>query len=322
MTILGGGSIVCMLVLGLLLSAFFSGSETGFYRVSRLRLALDGRSGDTIAKTLLWLANRPPLFVATALLGNNLANYMTSLAILLATRKILGEHVFAEILMPVLLAPLVFVYGELLPKKLYFVAPNKLLRRGAPLFWFCFLIFAPFSLLLSGFGRLLQFVLGESPEEVRWRLARSEINKLLDEGKEIGILRPAQRDLAQAVSSMANHSVLRHSQAVHRFPTVSSTDSIETILNSARKVGATQLLVVEGSSKTTQGYVQISQLLQTNATWQTTIQPLATLQQNVSPLDAMIEMQSGNHALAEIVDASGRSLGVVSLATMARQLMS
>ena len=61
---------------GLLLSAFFSGAETGFYRVTRVRLLLDGLAGDPIARGLLWLTNNPALFVATALVGNNLANYL------------------------------------------------------------------------------------------------------------------------------------------------------------------------------------------------------------------------------------------------------
>ena len=40
---------------GLFLSAFFSGSETGFYRVTRVRLVMDAKSGKWIARSLLWL---------------------------------------------------------------------------------------------------------------------------------------------------------------------------------------------------------------------------------------------------------------------------
>ena len=78
--------ILILLLLGLLLSAFFSGSETGFYRVTRVRLVLDGRDGDFISRRLLWLTNNPSVFVATTLVGNNLANYLTSFAIVLASQ--------------------------------------------------------------------------------------------------------------------------------------------------------------------------------------------------------------------------------------------
>ncbi|MEE3220565.1 MAG: CNNM domain-containing protein, partial [Planctomycetota bacterium] len=52
---------------GLLLSAFFSGSETGFYRVPRIRLLIDSLAGDRVSRVLLWLTNYPSLFVATTL---------------------------------------------------------------------------------------------------------------------------------------------------------------------------------------------------------------------------------------------------------------
>src|SRR5271166_3115552 len=75
-------------ILGLFLSAFFSGSETGFYRATRLRLVLDAMAGDRIARGLLFLTNHPALFVATALVGNSVANYLISLAAVIAMGRV------------------------------------------------------------------------------------------------------------------------------------------------------------------------------------------------------------------------------------------
>ena len=47
----------------------------------RFTIALDAMGGDWIASRLLSLTNNPTLFVATTLIGNNLANYLTSYAI-------------------------------------------------------------------------------------------------------------------------------------------------------------------------------------------------------------------------------------------------
>ena len=77
------GFAIVLLIAGVGLSAFFSGSETGFYRASRVRIVMDAMDGNWSSKFLLWLTNRPALFVATALIGNNLANYMTSMAVVL-----------------------------------------------------------------------------------------------------------------------------------------------------------------------------------------------------------------------------------------------
>ncbi len=76
-----------LLLIGVFLSAFFSGSETGFYRASRVRIVIAGLDGDRVSQYLIKLINNPTLFVATSLIGNNVANYLTSLAIVLITKS-------------------------------------------------------------------------------------------------------------------------------------------------------------------------------------------------------------------------------------------
>ncbi|MDA7878908.1 DUF21 domain-containing protein [bacterium] len=65
---------ILLLLLGIFLSAFFSGCETGFYRASRVRFVIAGLDGDLISQYLIKLFNNPTLFVATTLIGNNVAN--------------------------------------------------------------------------------------------------------------------------------------------------------------------------------------------------------------------------------------------------------
>ena len=143
-------------ICGLFLSAFFSGSETGFYRATRLRLVLDAMAGDRIARGLLFLTNHPALFVATALVGNSVANYLISLAAVIAMGRVFPQvPEAAEIIASIVLAPIVLVYGELLPKNLFLQAPNRLLRRGGALFLFFVALFFPLAGLLWLLGRLL-----------------------------------------------------------------------------------------------------------------------------------------------------------------------
>jgi len=186
--------IVLLLLAGLLLSAFFSGSETGFYRATRVRLAIEALAGDWTSRALLWLAHQPSLFIATALVGNNLANYVTSLAVVMASQRFFpGGGAFAAVLGPIVIAPVLFLFGELLPKNLFYEAPNRLLKRCTPALLICTILFAPITLFLWAFSHLLQLFTNSSPQELRLRLARSELGELLDEGHEIGILLPANR---------------------------------------------------------------------------------------------------------------------------------
>ena len=177
-------AIIVLLLLGLLLSAFFSGSETGFYRVTRVRLVLDGRDGDFVSRRLLWLTNNPSVFVATTLVGNNLANYLTSFAIVLASQLWYPAQ-NAEVLVSILFTPVVFVFGELLPKSTFNDSPNRLIRSIGPLFLVFVLLFAPIALVLWWFAKVLELMVGETPLRVQLTMARQSLQRVLQDG-EIG----------------------------------------------------------------------------------------------------------------------------------------
>lgn len=303
------GSI--LFALGIFLSAFFSGSETGFYRVTRVRLLLDGLGGDPIARSLLWLTNQPALFVATSLIGNNLANYLVSLSIVILTQQIFGTSLlWLDLLAPVALSPIVFVYGELLPKSLYYRAPNFLLRRAGPLFVLFAVAFAPLSAVLWAFGRLLQGLVGEAPLQVRLRLARGELQQVLDEGEEVGILRPAQRHLAQSLFAVASRPVIEVSTPVARVATVVQGAATSEVLRIARRHRAPVVPVVDPRQKLV-GYVRIVDLCLSGVATVEDIRPLATISASEPLIAALIRMQTSKEELRAVVDENQETVGLL-----------
>jgi CBS domain containing-hemolysin-like protein len=310
--------LIGLLLLGVFLSAFFSGSETGFYRVTRVRLAMDAMSGDTISRMLLWLTNNPSLFVATCLVGNNLANYMTSLAIVLGTRGIVqGESFLAELIAPIALAPLLFVYGELMPKNMYFVAPNKLLRKSGPLFGVCGILFCPISLTLWILGRFLQWIAGEAPALVRLRLARDEIQAMLEEGSAMGMLRPAQGKLAQGLFTVANGSVSQVCVPAVRMTAVYASARKSEVLRVARRHRSSTVLVNDHSTRRPRGYISTIDLYLCGRDWESRIRPLTRIPSRESQISALIRLRTAKERLAIAVDEKGHEVGIVS----AQQLM-
>ena len=199
---------IILLVVAIALSGFFSGTETGLYRVTKVRLVLDALDGDWIARALLWLTNRPSLFVATVLVGNNLANYLASLALVIGVGAVYsGDSYVPELLAPIVFSPIIFIYGELAPKHLFYQAPYRLLRASGPALLLCTVLFAPISGILWGLTKILQLFVQlfakEVPQQVRLALARRELQRVFEEGHEAGILVPAQRSLVQGLLGLA-----------------------------------------------------------------------------------------------------------------------
>lgn len=236
-------AVICFLV-GLGFSAFFSGSETGMYRVPRIRLVLDGLAGSRVARGMVWLLNNPAIFVATTLVGNNLANYLVSFGIVAGAAVVWpGGGSAAELLAPMLLTPVVFVFGELLPKYLFYHSPYRLLRWTGGPFFVITVLFFPVTIALGLLGSLLSLLTGETPFRVRLGMARSELEQVLREGQEAGILSGSQRILAQNVFQVGNQPAIRFGVAPDRLAVVDISESIMAARAAARRQGHPIVLV-------------------------------------------------------------------------------
>jgi CBS domain containing-hemolysin-like protein len=306
---------ILLLLIGLALSAFFSGSETGFYRVPRVRLLIDSQAGDPLARGLLWLTNHPSLFVATTLIGNNLANYVTSLAIVMATAQLFTRGgVIAELAAPIFLAPLLFVYGELLPKNLYFHTPNRLLRAGGPLFLIFTVLFMPLSVLLWALSKSLEWFAGESPQKLQRRLARKELKRVLEEGHDIGILWPSQRALAQGIFAVANRPVTAFTTSLDCVPSVSQSADRSQTLRVARQHQLSAVPVHDPvNDQNITGYLDVTTVYLDESAGPLKARPLLEISAATTQVAALMCMQDAGESLARVVNASGETVGIVTV---------
>lgn len=121
-----------VIVLTLVISAFFSGMEAAFLRANKLRVELDRKHGKTYAGIVDIFIKHPGQFISTLLVGNSLALVVYSI---FATRMVVPfllqyiPSVAAIILVTIFIAAGVFLLaGELLPKSLFRLNPNLFLR--------------------------------------------------------------------------------------------------------------------------------------------------------------------------------------------------
>lgn len=309
---------------GLALSAFFSGSETGFYRATRIRLVLDAMGGDLVSRWLVWLSNHPPLFIATTLVGNNLANYLASLAIVMGTQAIfVGEGHTAELIAPLVLAPVLFVYGELLPKNLFLSAPNRLLRWGGPLFLLFVPLFLPVSLLLWVLNRFLSRVIGESPETFRLAVARRELRRALQEGHEAGILHRAQRELAQGIFAVAQQPVADYATPLSDAPRARNDMTKDQVRQIARRFRLANVPIEEAGDGRLVGYVRVIDLdLDPSDDFEPVVRPLPEIPASKTLIDAVMRIHAQKEPIIQVVDDQARPVGILTGEQLHRPLLS
>jgi len=302
-----------LLAIGILLSAFFSGTETGFYRATRVRLALDALAGSWTSRAMLWLINLPSLFVATVLVGNNLANYVCSWSVVMGSQQLFPRGgMVVDLLAPILIAPLLFVCGELLPKSLFYDAPNRLLRRTAIPLLVCTCLFAPITFVLWIFSRMLQLLSRTSPQALQLTLARRELAELLTEGHQAGILRPVQQTLAQAMLEVASHPVRHFASPSGRVVRATTTMSKSDVLRLAQRHRRTLLPLEETRGKRhLVGFLRMVDLAISKSSALPDPEPLVLLQADESCLSALRKLSQVEDALGQVVSKEGLTIGFV-----------
>ena len=307
-----------LFIVGLCLSAFFSGSETGLYRVTRVRLVIDALSGDRIARGLLWLTNHPSVFVADVLIGNNIANYLVSLGVVIGAGELLpNTGSWVQILFPVLLSPIVFIYGESMPKNIFYAAPMRWLRRSGPLLLLTSVLFSPLIFVLWLFSKCLEWIVGESPQKLRLGLARRELAYVFEEGHDAGLLHPSQRALAQGLITLASSPVEEFATPAARMFCATTTMSKQQILALGKRHRMTVIPIVEASSrKRVLGYVQLIDLYLDKKDRVPSPRPLVDIRATDGFLKSLMRLQQEGAALGRVLDNQGNTVGYIT----ARQL--
>lgn len=301
-----------LLVVGLLMSAYFSGTETGFYRASRVRVVMAGLSGDRTSQLILQLLNNPAWFVATVLIGNNLANNLVSFSIVLLA-GLIPHAPWAEFVLPLLFTPLLFVYGELLPKNLFYSAPNMLLRLAAPAFIVFAVLFTPIAILLWLFAQILERLLGQSPEKVQLAIAKKELQQFLQEGLDAGILLPTQTQLAQNFFLMASKPIREFCTPLSKIESVPSGSSVSDVLAYAKRRQLSEIPVVTGKKGELLGYVRTIDLLYEKHKSKPIrrIQKMPEVKSTELYGEVLILMQSGDSTMLRVVNSQQQTIGLV-----------
>ena len=134
-----------IILICLLLSAFFSGMEIAFVSANKLKVELDKQSGRAYSRLLEGVLQSPAKFIATMLVGNNIALVVYGVMMAKLLEPIIEQYTqssFLVLLIQTIISTLIIlVTAEFLPKAFFRINPNQFLKVFAlPLFFFYYLL--------------------------------------------------------------------------------------------------------------------------------------------------------------------------------------
>lgn len=174
------GVLFGALIILIILSAFFSGSETGMMALNRYRLRHLARGRNRGAKRAAELLERPDRLIGLILIGNNFINIVASMLAALIAWRMLGEPGLA--LAPFALTVVILVFAEVAPKTLAALHPERIAFPAAivlkPLLKVLYPVVAAINWLANGVLRLFRVF----PEDVDYhQLSTDELRTVVNE---------------------------------------------------------------------------------------------------------------------------------------------
>lgn len=248
-------------ILGLLvLSAFFSGSETALTAASRGKLRSQADRGSAGAAAALRVTEDSERLIGAVLLGNNVVNILAaSLATALFTR-IFGESGVA--LATLVMTSLVLIFSEVLPKTYAITNPETVASRVAPAIRIVILVLSP---VVSAVRLLVRLILGlfgvRADPDSHILSFRDEIVGALAIGHSEGVVEKDHRDRLLGALDLSDRTVeeiMRHRSQIEM---IDAEDAPEAILSAVLASAHTRLPVFKGDKENIVGVIHAKDLL-------------------------------------------------------------
>ena len=140
------------ILITLIFSAFFSGMEIAFVSSNKLRIEIDKKRGYLISSFLSVFTRHPSYYIATMLIGNNVALVIYGLAMTGLLNPYLGGITDSDsgiLALKTLISTIIILFfAEFLPKTIFRVNPNSVLRIFAFPVMFFYSLFAPLFIFI------------------------------------------------------------------------------------------------------------------------------------------------------------------------------
>ncbi|MEO1346159.1 MAG: HlyC/CorC family transporter [Pseudomonadota bacterium] len=253
--------ITCASILLLLvLSAYFSGSETALTAASRGKLRARADKGDKGAQKALDITEDNERLIGSVLLGNNLVNILAaSLATAMFT-KLFGESGVA--LATLMMTLLVLIFAEVLPKTYAITNSETAASLTAPIIRVVIMIFSP---VVSAVRMLVRGVLSlvgvKIDPDSNILAVREEIAGALHLGHSEGVVEKEDRDRILGALDLGDRTVdeiMRHRSDIEM---INADDDPEVILNQCLSSAHTRLPVFRDDQENIIGVVHAKDLL-------------------------------------------------------------
>ncbi len=312
-----------IILISIILSAFFSGMEIAFVSSNKLHLELEKKREGFISYILTKLTQNSSKFITTMLVGNNISlviySYFMGEVIIayFSIQSILLQTIFSTIL--------ILVTAEFLPKVIFRIYANKTLKIFALPAYFFYLLLYFFSFFVNGISDFFLKIFFRTDRDFeKTEFSKEELGNYISEQLETG--NSKDEDIDSEIQIFQN--ALEFQKVKAREVMVPRTEmlaieiheTVQKLRESFIKSGFSKIVVYKTSLDDIIGYVNAFELFKKPRTIKSILLPVEIVPESMMINDILNNLMKKRKSIAVVVDEYGGTSGMITIEDLVEEL--
>ena len=317
---------IVIIVVCIILSAYFSATETAFTTLNRIRVKNLAEKGNRRARLTLRLAENYDKLLTTILIGNNIVNILAAslgAIVFMNLLKDTAAYDFHTTVSTAVLTVVVLIFGEISPKTVAKSMPERFAMFSAPFINALCIVFTPFSFVFKAWQSLLSRIFRKKEDNAG--MTEEELISIIEEAEEDG-------DLGEEESSLIKSAIEFNDLEVGDIYTprvditaVSANATKEEVAHLFSESGYSRLPVYEESLDNVTGILYYKDfyhsVYSTEMEVSAIIKPVLYVAKSQKISDLLKELQAKQLHFAVVLDEFGATAGVITLEDILEEIV-
>ena len=312
---------ILIIVACVVMSAYFSATETAFSSINRIRIKNMAEKGDRCAQLVLRMSENYDSLLSTILIGNNIVNIAcASLATLLFVDW-LGSDAGPSVSTAVTTI-VVLIFGEVSPKSIAKESPESFAKFSAPLLNVLMFVLTPFNFLFRLWKKLLSLIFHSSDSQA---VTEEELLTIVDEAEQEGGIDTQEGSLIRNAIEFTETQAIDVLTPRIDLTAVSVDDSKEDIAAVFAETGYSRIPVYRDSIDHIIGILYQKDfhnyVYHTDRDIASIIRPAIYVTENKLIGELLQDLQKNKSHLAVVMDEFGGTVGIVTMEDILEELV-
>lgn len=315
-------SISLIIIAGcIIMSAYFSATETAFSSLNRIRIKSMAERGDKRAMLVFKLSENYDELLSTILIGNNIVNIASASLATLLFVKMLGDEAGASV-STVVTTVVVLIFGEVSPKSIAKEAPERFAMLSAPLLKGLVLLLTPANFLFKQWKKVLSLLFKSSGQS---GITEEELLTLVEEAEQEGGIDEQEGSLIKNAIEFTELEVMDIATPRIDVAGISTDAKPEEIKALFSQTGYSRLPVYEDTIDNISGIIYqkdfYNEVYEKDNTLSSILRSPLYVTKNKKIGVMLKELQKSKTHIAVVVDEFGGTMGIVTLEDILEELV-